>query len=97
MALLELTGVTTRSVATAEEALTNARIMQRPTEIVVASTILARIAARSGDARGAAAHLAQARALTASGGIGARGRVLLQNAEKAIDAAFPTLVHTLPG
>ena len=83
--------------ATAEEALTNARIMQRPTEIVVASTILARIAARCGDAQGAATHLVQAKALTASGGIGARGRVLLQHAEKAIDAAFPTLVHTLPG
>lgn len=81
----------------AAEALANARIMQRPTETVVAAAILAQVGARSGDIAAAAARLDEARALAAGGDVGARGRMLLQEAEAAIGARFPTLVHTLAG
>ncbi len=83
--------------AAAAEALANARIMQRPTEIVFAAAILAQIAARSDDAQEAATHIQEARALTAGGEIGARGRILLEQAEAAIGERFPTMVHTLAG
>ena len=81
--------------AAAAEALVDARIMQRPTEIVVAAAILAQSAAHSDDAQKAATYLKEARAFAAGGEIGARGRTLLQHAEAAIGERFPTVVHTM--
>jgi DNA-binding SARP family transcriptional activator/energy-coupling factor transporter ATP-binding protein EcfA2 len=83
--------------AAASEALANARVMQRPTEIVVAAAILAQVAAASGDTPAVAAHLDEARALCAGPDVGARGRTLLRETETAIGARFPTLVHTMAG
>jgi hypothetical protein len=81
----------------AGEALAYARIMQRPIEIAAAAAILAKVAALSGDKQEAAACLKEARALTAGGDIGARGRLLLEQAETAIGEHFPTVVHTIAG
>jgi DNA-binding SARP family transcriptional activator len=79
----------------ATEALANARIMQRPTEIVVAAAILAHVAALSGEA--AAGPLEEAGALAAAGDIGARGQAALRWTEDVVGANFTTLVQTMAG
>jgi hypothetical protein len=80
--------------AAAAEALAAARIMRRPTEIAVAMSVLARLAAAQGDAPAAAACLADARIVREHDEIGARGRAHLERAEEALGQRFPTLVQT---
>ena len=85
------------AAAAAADALANATIVQRPTEMAVATAILAQINARAGDAQQAAVALEDIRTLIASEDVGARGRTLLQQAETAIIAHIPTLAHTMIG
>ena len=68
------------------EALANARIMQRPTEIAVAAASLSVAAALSGDAKAAAAWLEEGNGAGGGHDLAARGRVLLREAESAIVA-----------
>ena len=82
------------ALAAAQEALVAARIMRRPTEIIVATSMLARLAALRGDIDVAGAFLREARTARERNDVGARGRWYLEQAESMIGQRFPTLVQT---